>query len=209
MGWLTVLAYFGTASLCARSAWTAWRDSSWRGGAWFWTFFTAGLVFLGINKQLDLQTWLTLTLRNAAIATGWYHDRRALQAVFVVLVAVTGMAGIVGLKRLAGRATRPILVALAGGVFLGCFILIRASSFHHVDQMLGMRLTGVKVNWLLELGSLACIAAAAWMEPRGGDASARGANRGPGFCKSAREIVPSSARTSAPPESDGKIVRRS
>ena len=41
------------------------------------------------------------------------------------------------------------------------FIIIRAASFHQIDHLLGLSIVGFKVNWLLELGGIACIAIAA------------------------------------------------
>jgi hypothetical protein len=164
VGWVTVVAYFVAAYL----SWQAARGARPRPGQSpgpfrFWTIFALGLVFLGFNKQLDLQTWFTLFLKKLALEEGWYQVRRTFQALFIAGVALAGLLSLSGLRALAGRNTRPIRTALVGGVFLGCFILIRASSFHHVDQMLGMDLGGLRVNWILELGSISCIAFAAWL----------------------------------------------
>ena len=164
VGWVTVVAYFIAACLC----WRAARGASKQPGTYvspkgFWWIFTVVLILLGINKQLDLQTWFTLFFKHLALKQGWYEVRRTYQAAFIAGVAVAGVVSLTALKFLAGQATRPIRIALVGGVFLGCFILIRAASFHHVDQMLGMDLGGLKVNWLLELGSISCVGFAAWL----------------------------------------------
>jgi len=162
IGWVTVVAYFVAAFLC----WRAARKSSHSGPMfartrWFWWLFTVVLVLLGINKQLDLQTWLTLFGKHLAQTEGWYEQRRTYQAAFIGAVALAGLASLGAMAVLAGNTTRAKRLALAGGIFLGCFILIRASSFHHVDQMLGMDFEGIKVNWILELGGIACIGLAA------------------------------------------------
>jgi hypothetical protein len=162
IGWVTVVGYALAAWLCWRAARSARMTAELGRTRLFWTLFSLGLVLLGINKQLDLQTWFTLFAKHLALDEGWYAERRVFQAAFIAAVAVGGAASLAGMKRLAGKTTTAVRVALAGGIFLGCFILIRASSFHHVDQMLGMKLGGLKVNGLLELGSIGCIAAAAW-----------------------------------------------
>jgi hypothetical protein len=167
IGWVTVVAYFVAAWLC----WSCTHRYGKAGSGWsrprvFWALVTLALVFLGFNKQLDLQTWLTLFGKHLAQNEGWYDQRRTYQAAFIGGVAVGGAFSLVGLRALVGRVTPPVRLALIGGVFLGCFILIRASSFHHVDQMLGMNFEGIKMNWVLELGSITLVAAAAAWELR-------------------------------------------
>jgi hypothetical protein len=167
VGWITVFAYFVAAWLCWQARNKAVpEDSQGQGLRRFWSFYSVVLVLLGINKQLDLQTWFTLFAKHLALDEGWYRQRRVFQAAFIGTVALGGAAGLLGMRALAGRTTGPIRTALIGGIFLGCFILIRASSFHHVDRMLGLSFGGVKVNWMLELGSISCIAAAALMALR-------------------------------------------
>ncbi|MGZ3385949.1 MAG: hypothetical protein ACXWNF_13305, partial [Isosphaeraceae bacterium] len=47
--------------------------------------------------------------------------------------------------------------ALLGTVFLYVFVLIRASSIHHVDVMLRWRFLGWTWNWILELGGIVVV----------------------------------------------------
>jgi len=169
LGWLTVAAYFVAAIMCWQAA-GASRGTRWpsysRGEPLFWVLCTFFLVCLGINKQLDLQTWFTIVGKRVAQNGGWYEQRRFVQAAFIAFLALLGFAvAMVGLswtKRFSG----PYRLAFAGGVFLGAFIIIRAASFHHVDRMLGFRLAGLRMNVLLELGGIACIASAAWAAVR-------------------------------------------
>jgi hypothetical protein len=165
MGWFTVFSYFLAAVLCCRAAYKermqARNDSS--RSLVLWGGLAALLVLLGINKQLDLQTWLTFAVRRIAIDQGWYERRRQAQALFFVFVALFGVAGLGFLWWLGwGLGNR---LAIVGGTFLTSFVLVRASSFHHVDQLLGFELGGLKMNWVLELGGIWCIAWAAWRKP--------------------------------------------
>jgi hypothetical protein len=169
VGWITVVAYFFAAWLCWRASKNSRLSHQPTGGAvGFWRLFALGLVLLGFNKQLDLQTWFTLFFKHVALHEGWYENRRPVQAAFIGAVAVSGLLGLMGLGLLAGQSTRPVRLALAGGVFLGCFILIRASSFHHVDRMLHMDFEGFKLNWILELGGIGVIATSAALALRPG-----------------------------------------
>ena len=54
-----------------------------------------------------------------------------------------------------GKEFKFILYGLA---FLSAFIVIRATSFHHVDQLLHIHLLGFKINWILELGGIIYVA---------------------------------------------------
>ena len=164
LGWLTVAAYLVGAAVCWRAAaasiGTRWPSYT-RGEPLFWLVCAVFLLCLGINKQLDLQTWFTIVGKSIAKDTGWYEQRRIVQACFIALIGVAGVVvAAVGLwwTRQLSRASR---LAFAGTVFLGAFIVIRAASFHHVDQMLGFRLAGLRLNVLLEFGGTLCVALAA------------------------------------------------
>jgi hypothetical protein len=127
-----------------------------------WFGLAALLTLLGFNKQLDLQTWFTLALKSAAQAQGWYEERRVFQALFICAMIFFGIAGLATLCFLIRKSLRETSAALVGSVFLTCFVVIRAASFHHVDQMIGLSIGGFKLNWVIELGGIICIGQAAW-----------------------------------------------
>ena len=127
----------------------------------FWFLFTGLAVFLGINKQLDLQTWFTLFGKHLAEEEGWYGQHRSFQAAFIAAIAVMGLLALIICWRLARERVKNYRLALCGGMFLGCFILIRAASFHSVDRMLGISFSNLTVNCMLELGGILCLAVAA------------------------------------------------
>ncbi|HUS36796.1 MAG TPA: hypothetical protein VM680_15720 [Verrucomicrobiae bacterium] len=159
IGWVTVLAYFAAAFLCWRAATKGLHAPKVR---WFWTALAALLLFLGINKQLDLQTAFTFLAKDFAKSTGWYENRRIVQGIFVVLIALGGLVTTAALFWFYRRELKRLWPALAGLGFLGSFVVIRAASFHHVDQFLNAGPAGVRMNWLLELGGIAAIAWPAW-----------------------------------------------
>lgn len=163
MGWITVAAYFFAALLC-------WRQMiGERGGSRetriFWGVLTFLFVFLGINKQLDLQTWFTLTGRRIAIAQGWYENRRVVQMLFVLLIAGAGVFSAVIMQRRVWRHPE-LRLSTIGLLMVMAFVVIRAASFHHVDQVINFRLGGVRMNWVFELGAIAVVAAGAWKKGR-------------------------------------------
>lgn len=154
IGWLTVAVYFTVSLICLKAAFTTKNDKSTKT---FWIFLTIFLVFLGINKQLDLQTLFTLIGKNLAIEQGWYKDRRIIQVGFIVLLGLVGTIGLIYLFKKYKNTASEVKTALAGCIVLFSFILIRASSFHHMDILINFEIRGVKMNWILELGGLTII----------------------------------------------------
>jgi hypothetical protein len=179
LGWATVVAYLAAAGACWRAAAAESKRTRRRGEhvTQFWSRMAVILVFLGVNKQLDLQSAVTVLGRYLVREQGWYDQRRELQVLFIIIVAAVGCAGLAWLAWIIRRASPARLLAMLGLIFVLAFILIRASSFHHIDQFLGFRLAGLKANWILELGGIGCVGLGAlWnrraardaITPRGG-----------------------------------------
>ncbi len=162
IGWFTVAAYVLVAVLCAFTGWRV-RGNPPRANLHtrFWFALTPLFVLLAINKQLDLQTLLTVLGRDIAQADGWYADRRFVQVFFIFLLGVGGLAALGGLCYALRRVLALYALTLLGLVFLICFIVVRAASFHHIDAMLRLSVAGLRVNALFELGGIACVAAGA------------------------------------------------
>ena len=169
MGWLTVAAYFAAALLCLREAVAAGRTHGAQEKMLFWGTLTMLLVVLGFNKQLDFQTLLTLTGRRIAIAQGWYENRRVAQLAFVAVVAVAGILSIMVMRHLVQKHS-DLRLPLVGFIVLLVFVVTRAASFHHIDQLINFRLGAVRMNWVLELGAIALVALGAWSARRRGPA---------------------------------------
>jgi hypothetical protein len=158
LGWATVIAYLA-AFLACWSAAAGEKRKRRRGEPCtpFWSWLALILLFLGVNKQLDLQSALTALGRHLAREQGWYDRRQEFQVRFIIIVAGIGLAALGWFAWMVRQASRGQLLALMGLVFLITFVLIRASSFHHVDLLLGVRLAGLKANWILELGGIGCV----------------------------------------------------
>lgn len=169
MGWFTVFFYFVTAIACGRAFHIVWRSQRSRANiriALIWSGLTLLLILLGINKQLDLQSWVTQVGREIALRDGWYENRKVIQVLFVKTIAISGILVIALVFWLAHGHLRRILLALIGTALLMTFILIRASSFHKVDILIKTTVIGVKMNWLLELGSISIIFLSAILDIR-------------------------------------------
>jgi hypothetical protein len=174
MGWVTVVAYATAAVLAFRSARVEARGAARERNtaheqktlARFWGGLALLLLLLGVNKQLDLQTLFTQVARDAALAQGWYDDRRRFQVLFIAAVGLLGLLGTLGLAFALRKIAARIWLALLGIGFLVSFVLIRAASFHHVDLLL--RAGPVRLNWVFELTGIGLIALAAVRANRAG-----------------------------------------
>jgi DNA-directed RNA polymerase subunit RPC12/RpoP len=153
-GWVTVLAYLLAAWRCVVKA----DESKDFGGNYpFWLYLAAFLLFLAINKQLDLQSWLTDFARESAKAHGWYEHRKPVQITFIGLLAFGMVTVLFSLRLFFANAWRHNKITWLGIVLLCTFIVMRAASFHHFDILINYDILGIKINVVLELGAIALI----------------------------------------------------
>lgn len=164
LGWFTVGLYFLAAARAygvgARLCLSTGSERI------FWRSVGLGLIVLGVNKQLDLQSALTEIGRILAARQGWYEDRRTVQTWFIAgflsFAVVFAGAGWYWLRR-GLRSTR---VAACGVGILLTFVVVRAASFHNVDLFLGRSVAGVRWNGILEIGGLILILGASVVRAR-------------------------------------------
>ena len=163
-GWLTVLSYV----ICLWLALMVLRRRAKGGVRGRWLSIAALMAFLGLNKQLDLQTALTATGRCMAQAQGWYDQRYLVQLAFIAgLVLGVALALIWAAKTLRGAMRRNGL-ALFGLAVLCGFVLVRAVGFHHFDWLISMDFATVRANFWFENTGLVLIAInAIWLLRRG------------------------------------------
>lgn len=181
--WLTVAAYLVAAVLCKRAARCA-RHQSASSERLFWGLAAVVMFAFGVNELLDLQTLLTVFGRDHAMANGWYPDRRSIQYYFVVALLI----GAVICSGLGFWVTRhlhcSVRLALGGLVFIAVFILVRAASFHHLDDILGRGATEFPLGSIQEMTGILLVAVAALQyrhesrEPGGGAAARHGSSSG-------------------------------
>lgn len=153
-GWITVLFYLLAALLSAARIRTLKIQQQ---PYLFWLFLAALLLFLGINKQLDLQSWLTQTVKDQALLHGWYAQRRLLQMTFVGMLSIGMIVFLIGSSILLRDSWHENKLSWIGIVLLCTFILIRAASFHHMDLFIHHQILGLKVNVIMEIGALLMI----------------------------------------------------
>lgn len=158
----TGIAWFVVASYLAGAvaAFVAGRSATGR-DARFWYGAAILLVLLGLNKELDLQSLLTESARSLTHAMGWYEQRRLLQALFLVALALGALAMMAALAKWLRRSPRPVKAAAAGIVILLAFVVMRAASFHHLDEWVTVNVGVLRSGWWLELAGIAVIALSA------------------------------------------------
>lgn len=153
-GWVTVAAYIVIALICLKAAFSKSTDKSVK---IFWLLLCTFLIILGINKQFDLQTVFTLFSKNIAKKQDWYESRYIVQIAFIILIGSVGSKTVTYLLKNFQDTCSSVKIALSVSAILFCFILIKASSFHYLDLLINIKLIGMKINTLFELGALAII----------------------------------------------------
>jgi hypothetical protein len=169
-GWIVTLLYMAALACCIWAARVEREhETSSTQPLWprFWVIACWIIGVLGVNKQLDLQSLLTEIGRDLFRAVGLYEERRGFQMLFVVLLALVGVAAIVAGRISLGGFWRRYRMAYIGGCCLIVFVVVRGASFHHVDTFL-YHTGSLKywVNTLLEAGGISTVIAAACLAAR-------------------------------------------
>lgn len=149
------------AAKCLRQRGLQTHENRARSEATFWLILAGILLLLGINKQADLQSLLTLYGRELVKQAGLYEMHRRLQVVFIAGVAVFACLGAGISIWLVRRWSWECRLASLGLAMQAAFVVIRAISFHHIDRMLGLRMADLKINLMMESIGLVVILLAA------------------------------------------------
>jgi hypothetical protein len=159
MGWFTVFAYFITCIISAKvylaGDYTFRRKRQHQ--KQLWLAITIIMLLLFINKQLDLQSLFTQIAKAVFKDLGLYEDRRHYQALFILGILFTGISLTAWLIYEYYLVIKNHLLALIGLGYLIIFVLIRAASFHHMDQLISTSILGMKLNWVFELTGIVFI----------------------------------------------------
>ena len=154
LGWLTVAVYLVAVFCCVKQA----RVVKMRGGGTkFWIFLAIILLLLAINKQLDLQSWLTQATKGSALANGWYEYRELVQIALISIIGLSLLIVGVTSRLYLVSSWRHYPLAWVGAILLFAFILMRAASFHHFDIFINQDILGIKINVIIEIGAVLLI----------------------------------------------------
>lgn len=133
LGWGICFAYIITSLSCFKKG---RQLSESRASETFWYGLALLMLFLGINKQLDLQTIVGAFVRQAAMTDGWYAYRKHIQHVFIIALAVFLVFLLVFFRLLLAEAWHRFKLAWLGIFVLFSFIVLRAAAFNHQAKSL-------------------------------------------------------------------------
>ena len=153
-GWATVLMYFLASFRTGYQAKLAYKNKE---NSYFWLGLTIFLIFLGLNKQLDLQTNLTEWLRATSKVHGWYEQRRVGQLLFVSLMGLTIPFMLIGLRVFLFNSWQRYKLTWVGIVLLIVFVIVRAASFHHVDLFFYKTIGSLRYYQALEMLAISLV----------------------------------------------------
>jgi hypothetical protein len=150
LGWTVVTFYITAALACGRAAQVAGGQAR-KEFSMFWSLLATLLMFLGVNKQLNLQTLLIVLGRRAAHTGAWYEHRRLAQAAFSAAFVLAAGVAIYVLANRAKLFFAENPFAWRGLIILVVFVSLRAATINHVNDWFGVELYDDKWCWLLEI----------------------------------------------------------
>lgn len=162
LSWVMVAVYVLAAALAVvvlRRA--AFPEATRRREQVFWGLVAAALVFMAVNKQADLQTFLLSVGHCMARAQDWFGQRLVVKRIGLTLFALTAIIGglvfLWGLRRTLRRTGLP----LAGLALIAGFILLRAAEMFHFRGPIMARFRGNWPDRILEMAGPILIIVAA------------------------------------------------
>lgn len=155
---LVACAYGVAAWLCFLNVQT---EEEALGSCALWWAATVLLCLLAANVALQVEVFVTQTLRALAKLQGWYGQRRVLQYLLIGLMALTVLLALNSRPWLS-QSFRPRAQTHTGAVSAGLLALlmlfaVRLVSAHGTDAVLNVRLLGVSIGRLFELACLSWV----------------------------------------------------
>jgi MFS family permease len=159
LGWIVAVAYVLGAVFCVRAGLVTQQHGRRHSNKEQpWWGLAAVLLFLGVNKWLDLQTVLIGLGRAASRTEGWPQSGRAVQVVFVVLFTLAILAAAIACLTKWGWFLKKHPGVCAGVALLFLFLVVRDATINHVDELLHVSLYDDSWGWILELLATTCFA---------------------------------------------------
>lgn len=148
VGWATVFVYFLATLRCT---YKATESKKFGGNYQFWLYLAALLLFLGINKQLDLQTWFEQTMKALAEERGWYEHKALLQKIFITILGFGMLTILISFRLYLANTWRNYKLTWIGTALLCLFILVRAAAFNRLGFLGSHDILGFDITEILEV----------------------------------------------------------
>jgi hypothetical protein len=113
---------------------------------------TIVLVLMVINRIFDLDIRWVEAYRELAKTHGWYGQRYMIQIFSIAFIAVVGTIFFISSKFGTSNGLLRYQHIFRGTILLMTFIVIRAISYHVVDQILNLQIKKYQISSILELG---------------------------------------------------------
>jgi hypothetical protein len=98
--------------------------------------------------------------RQLANAQDWYDLRRVVQFSFILVLSAASIAAFLWVAIFFRDLHRRFAFAFCGLFFVLSYMIIRAATFHHIDEVIQYDLHGIKMKWVIELAGIYMIIAA-------------------------------------------------
>lgn len=153
-GWVVTFGYL----FCAFFSLRKYREeASFNQAAVHLLILTLLLFCLGINKQLDLQTFFFTAMKTLAKSHGWYEQRGMMQGAFVVIIGIGLLSSLLMARAFLIRSwskNKPIWLGL---MLLFVFIFLRAAAFNKFRYISEQSVLGFNLYAVLELSAIVLI----------------------------------------------------
>ncbi|MBN2715723.1 MAG: hypothetical protein JXX14_07690 [Deltaproteobacteria bacterium] len=165
LAWATVFTYMLASvacALCAVRARHIFGNKDLKTHRFIWWFISTILLFLAVNKQLDLQTLFTQVMKLLAKHWDIYELGKRSQKYFLLGMGIISLGGLIWILWRIRKTWRKYVILMLGALMIVRFVLVRAGTFYGVGMpKLSVFTGGLKLNWLIEiLGALTLATAA-------------------------------------------------
>jgi hypothetical protein len=159
LGWVVAVVYVIGAVFCAQAGLVTQQHGRARSDKQQpWWGLAVVLLFLGLNKWLNLQTWLINLGSAVSQSEGWSQYGHAVRVGFVVLFTLAVLTATIACLVKWGWFFKQQPLVGTGVALLFLFIVVRAATINHIDDLLHVNLHDDYWGWILELLATTCFA---------------------------------------------------
>lgn len=121
-----------------------------------WVVCTLAVMFLAVNKQLDLQQTVVWVGRCVAKREGWFDQRLVFQRSFGMAVLALMAAGILALGWASRAVLKPNWPLILGMVLMTGFVMLQVTRFEQLSGGLAQAVVSLRLHRILE-GTALCV----------------------------------------------------